>query len=110
MISYDKAQEFDKVVNENLDAMNSSSGIGLRGNNESKLYFLANDEKGKMFAVINPSSDLSEARDWHLGSLPADIIKASLMPNALSVIGLELVEGRIEQKKDKQKQLFGRKQ
>ena len=91
-----------------MDAMNSTSGISMRGNNENRLYFTATDENGNLFAVINPSANLSEARIWHIWCLPADVIEASRMPNALSAIGLELVDGKFERKKDKQKELLGR--
>ena len=39
MISYEKAINYDRVINSNLEEMNSSCGILIRNEEESLLYF-----------------------------------------------------------------------
>ena len=97
MVLYDKVKEFDQVINDNLEKMNSTCGIGFRysSEEETNLYFMATDEEGNLYAVINPSADLKKAFDWHIGVLPVDVIVASQKDNALETIGLQLREGRI---------------
>ena len=95
MISYDKVEEFDKVINENLDNMNSEINPSLFYDEESKLYFHATDENGKLYLVIDPRADLKLAQSYHIGCLPIDVIVASQMENALSIIGLQLVDGTL---------------
>ncbi len=59
------------------------------------MYFMATDEEGKLYAVINPNANLKKAWDWHIGLLPVDIIKASYEENALNAIGLQYKEDKI---------------
>lgn len=100
MISYDKVEKFDKIINENLDNMNSKINPSLFYDEESKLYFHANDENGKLYLVIDPSVDIKVAQDYHIGCLPIDIVVASQMENALNIIGLQLVDGVLVKKKE----------
>ena len=100
MISYDKVEKFDKTINENLDNMNSKINPSLFYDEESKLYFHATDENGKLYLVIDPSADIKVAQDYHIGCLPIDIVVASQMENALNIIGLQLVDGVLVKKKE----------
>lgn len=102
MISYDKVEEFNRVINENLDLMNSEIDPLLFYDEESRLYFHATDETGKVYLAIDPSADLKEAEHYHIGCLPLDIVIASQMDNALEVIGIELVDGQLVKRKEKQ--------
>lgn len=96
MLSYDKIEKFDEVINKNLDGMNSSCGIGVRYEEEPELYFTIVDENGKKYAVMNKTADINKARSYHIGVLPTDIIIASQMPNALEIIGLKLDKGDLK--------------
>lgn len=91
ILSYEKACLFDDIINDNLDAMNSDCGIGIRYScyEESKLFVIMTDENGKQYAVINPSADLKDAWSTHVGYLPLDVVIASHMDNALAAIDLE---------------------
>lgn len=91
MISYEKAVQFDQVINENLNIMNSDCGIGIGYSyyDNSKLFTKMTDENGNLYAVIIPNADLEEAWRIHIGCLPTDVIIASQMDNALGVIELE---------------------
>lgn len=60
MLSYDKALEFDAIINENLDNMNSKFSIGPRCEQTSELYRVLQDENGNIYAVINPNTDLKK--------------------------------------------------
>jgi len=95
IISYDKAVKFDKVINDNLDKMEAKYGIGIRWEEPSKLYSLMKDEKGELCAVINPNVDLKKMWKWHVYNLPAKVILASYMDNALKEIDLIEVNGKI---------------
>ena len=94
MILYEKAINYDRVINYNLDNMNSSCGIGIRSEEESLLYFLIQGEDNKLYAVIRPEADLKKAWSYHIGCLPTDVVVASQMDNALSEIGLIMVNGK----------------
>lgn len=96
MLSYDKIEKFDKIINENLDDMNSSCGIGIRHEEDSELYFTSTDESGKLYAIIKPGSDIKRLWEYHVGCLPLDVIIASQMQNALDVIGLKLKNNKFE--------------
>lgn len=99
MISYDTVVEFEKVINENLDTMNKDLSCPLFYDEESKLYFCATDENGKVYLVIDPRADLERCRSYHIGCLPIEVIIASQMENALDVIGIQLIDGMMRKKK-----------
>lgn len=101
MILYEKALEFDKVINENLDLMNDLYGLGIMGKTDNRLFFTATNEEGELYAIIKPDADIEEARRWHIRCLPLEVVVASQMPNALDVIGLELVNGELKEKENK---------
>lgn len=93
MISLDKAKEFDKTINDNLDSINSKSGIGIRYScyDDSNLFTIMTGENNKLYAVINPNANLKDAWSFHIGLLPTDVIIAAQMDNALSIIGLKKI-------------------
>ncbi len=95
MLSYDKILNFDKVINNNLDEMGATCGIGMRCENASNLYFILTAEDGKTCAVINPNADLKMAWKYHIAYLPIDVLIASQMDNALKEIGLISVNNKI---------------
>ncbi len=95
MLSYDKALEFDAIINENLDNMNSKFSIGPRCEQTSELYRILQDENGNIYAVINHDADLKRAWEWHIGCLPIDVIIAAHQNNALETIGLIRIDGRL---------------
>lgn len=95
MISYDKAVKFDKVINEILDKKEAKCGIGIRYETPPQLYSLMKDENGNICAVINPNVDLKKMWEYHVYILPAEVIEASYMDNALKEIGLIEVDEKI---------------
>ena len=106
MLSYDKALEFDAIINENLDNMNSKFSIGPRCEQTTELYRILQDENGNIYAVINPNTDLKKAWEWHIGCLPIDVVIAAHQENALKTIGLRSVDGKLtKQENHKVKQM-----
>ena len=97
MILYDKVKDYDRIINEYLEEIGSCCGIGLRCINEdtTNMYFMATDEEGNLYAVINPNANLKKAWDWHIGLLPSDIIKASYEENAFNAIDLQYKDDKI---------------
>ena len=91
MILYDKTIEFDRVINENLEKMNSSCGVLYREEIENNFFFTATAEKGKFYAIIRPDADIMKAWAFYGGMLPSDVFIASRMPNALETIGIKNV-------------------
>ncbi len=106
MLSYDKALEFNAIINENLDNMNSKVSIRPRCEQTSELYSVLQDENGNVYVVINSNADLKKAWGWHIGCLPIDVIIAARQENALETIGLRLVDGKLtKQENHKVKQM-----
>lgn len=97
MISYDKVIQFDKIINENLDEMNSIIKPFQFYEEKSELYFYATDENDKLYLVIKPDADLKKAQSYHIDYLPHDILVASQMKNALEILGLQLINGKLVQ-------------
>lgn len=95
MIAYIKAVNFDRVINGNLDEANAQCGIGIRNEIPSPLYSLMTGENGTLYAVINLGVDLEKMWQWHIYNLPAQVMSASYMDNALKEIGLIEVNGKI---------------
>ena len=95
MISYDKVKKFDEIINQNLDEMNSSISLRLYTGEYSELYFYSKDETGKTYLVIDPHANIDDARSYHIGTLPLDVVIAAQKANALAAIGLKLVNGRL---------------
>ena len=91
MISYDKLLEFDKIVNKNLDSMNSQCLKNVRGSDYVAFYRLVTDENGNKFAVILSNANLEYAWKIHMGLASTDTLTATQMDNALNVIGLEKI-------------------
>lgn len=96
MISYEKVNKFDEIINQNLDEMNSKISSPLFIEDDSELYFRATDEDGKTYLVISPNADIESARSYHIGTLPIDIILAAEKDNALATIGLKLIDGKLK--------------
>lgn len=88
MISYEKVEEYERIVNDNLDEMNSNYGLKpFAIFKDCRIYTILSDENGKLFAVINPDKNLMEAKSL-MNYLPLDLMIASTRDNALSAIGL----------------------
>ncbi len=102
IISYDKVQEFEHIINENLANMNSRDNYSFfYEESHPKLYFIATNEDGKSYLVIDPIIDLEHVQELYIGCLPLDLVVASQKENALEVIGLQLTDGKFTEKRQK---------
>ena len=102
MIGLDKAKEYKKAVNENLKKANSqihylSSDHLVKP--DDLFFFYAEDRDENGYYVLKADEASIEKRKSYIKGLPFDVVLASQMPNALSVLGLELCEGQIIKKK-----------
>lgn len=108
MLSYDKVKEYDKIINDNLEAMNSQITLPSsfeEGN--SFYYFRGEDENNKIYLIINPNVNIKAAMKNILGYLPNEIIVASQKANALKAIGLQIDEnGKFTNYKENRKKSF----
>lgn len=97
MIKYEQVKQYDQIINENLELINSKYGISVRNPEyeDSNFYFLARDEENTLYVILSPAANLKDAWNWHIDLLSTDIIIAAQMPNALAIINLQLENGQI---------------
>lgn len=96
MISYEKVEEYERIVNDNLDEMNSNYGNKpFAIFKDCRIYTILLDENGKLFAVIGPDNDLMEAKRL-MNYLPLDLVISSTRDNALSAIGLTCKKEKVK--------------
>lgn len=103
-ILYDDLLEYDSVINQNLEERNPTVPLLTKCPyyEQSKLFLITTDETQKKYAVIRPEANLEEAWNTHIGCLPLAVVIASQMPNALEKINLELVNGILREKVNKE--------
>ena len=99
IISYDKALEFNEIVNENLDKINSPITPYFFLDDDSKFCFYVKDVNNNGYFVINQNADIKRAQTGYIGCVPIDIVVASQMSNALDILDLEKINGNIVVKK-----------
>jgi len=101
LISRDTLKEYHKVIEENLKDMDKKYGrIGSLDYPKS-IYFNSEDENGKLYSILKSDIDVRKAMNDYY-SLPLPLIMASQEENALNVLGLTLLDGKIV-KKEKHK-------
>ncbi len=104
MLPHDMIKEYAKIVELNLDEMESNFNGVYSLDNEVLIYFNTQDENGKWYSVLKSDIDIKKAR-YDYGYIRSyDLITASRMANALEVLDIELVGERmkrIEHKKPK---------
>ena len=93
MIAYETVERFDAVINKNLDDMDSEVKPPIHSNDSSVYFYATRTRDRKVYYAIVPGADIEEARLYHLGPLPVDIIVAAEKANALATIGLKLDNG-----------------
>ena len=98
MISTDTVIEYERVVNSNLRKMNSSVNDltpDYLVDTDKLFYFYAQDADNNGYYVLKSDDKSIEKRNRYIMGLPLDIVIASQKENALEIIGLKLVNGRI---------------
>ena len=110
MLSYNRIREYAEMIDLNLDAMGSNYD-GVYPLDASKLiYFNTKDENGNWYSILKPGTNIEKAKEENLYRKKSlDLERASKMPNALKVLGIELVDGKmqeIEHKKEKHLSMY----
>ena len=95
LLAVDKIKEFDHIIDDNLEEMNSNINMIYPLDYSKLIYFISFDEKGNEYCILKPNFDEEEARIKYIYRTPYDIIKASKKANALDVLGLELKDNKI---------------
>ena len=98
MISADTVIKYERVVNSNLKRMNSSVNDLTPDyliDTDKLFYFYAQDADNNGYYVLKSDDKSVYRRERYIMGLPLDIVIASQKENALEIIGLKLVNGRI---------------
>lgn len=102
LLAVEKIKEFDRIVDDNLEKMNSNVNMVYPLDYSKLIYFTSFDEEGNTYCILKPDFDEEQARIKYIYRSPYDAIKASKMENALAVLGLKLEDNKII-KKEKNK-------
>ena len=106
MVLLDDLKKYYNAVEKNLDEMNSDVSENLIYasiwyDNDEPIYFISRNKEDEVYYILKPDFDLERAIGKYMSCLPADVLKASLMENALECI--EPVKKK-EVKNDNQKE------
>ena len=106
MVLLDDLKKYYNAVEKNLDEMNSDVSENLIYasiwyDNDEPIYFISRNKEDEVYYILKPEFDLERAIGKYMSCLPADVLKASLMENALECI--EPVKKK-EVKNDNQKE------
>ena len=106
MVLLDDLKKYYNIVEKNLDEMDSDVNINLIYasiwyDNDEPIYFISRNKEDEVYYILKPNFDLEKAIGKYMSCLPADVLKASLMENALECI--EPVKKK-EVKNDNQKE------
>lgn len=105
MLPESKINSYDRIVDDNLDEMNSKINMIHPINNSKLIYFVTWDENHNKYYILKPDIDIGQARYDYVIGTPFDVIKASQMENALNSLGLKLEDGKIRIIENKVKKL-----
>ena len=106
MVLLDDLKRFHNTIEKNLEEMHSNVNINLIYasiwyENDEPIYFISRNKEAEVYYILKPEFDLERAIGKYISCLPADVLKASLMENALECI--EPVKKK-EVKNDNQKE------
>lgn len=91
MVLLDDLKKYYNAVEKNLDEMNSDVSENLIYasiwyDNDEPIYFISRNKEDEVYYILKPDFDLERAIGKYMSCLPADVLKASLMENALECI------------------------
>ena len=110
LLSAEKVNEFDRIVDANLEEKNSKANIAYPLDNTKLIYFTSWDEVGNQYYILKPDFDEEKAIENYIYRRHYDVTIASQKENALDLLGLKLEDGKIQIKKNKvRKLLFNKK-
>lgn len=96
MLPKSVVQEYDRVIDANLDEMQSTIDIVYPLNYAKLIYTNTQDEKGNWYYVIKYDVDMENKSYNILASIKEDLKIASQMPNALEVLGIQMENGKMK--------------
>lgn len=105
ILSSEKINEFDEIVDSNLEEMNSKANFIYPLDYSKLIYFTSWDEVGNQYFILKPEFDLEKAMTDYIYNRPYDITIATQKENALDSLGLKLENGKIKSKEDKVRKL-----
>ena len=109
MISADSVFEYEKIVNSNLKEMNTSVNSLTHDylvDTDELFYFYTQDADNKGYYVLKVDDKSVEKRKRYIMGLPLDIVLASQKNNALELIGLRLIDGKIRKLKRRKRRVL----
>ena len=91
IVSLNDLKRFHNTIEKNLDEMDSDVNINLiyasiLYDNDEPIYFISRNKEDEVYYILKPDFDLERAIGKYMSCLPADVLKASLMENALECI------------------------
>ena len=91
MVLLDDLKKYYNAVEKNFDEMNSDVSENLIYasiwyDNDEPIYFISRNKEDEVYYILKPEFDLERAIGKYISCLPADVLKASLMENALECI------------------------
>ena len=91
MVLLDDLKKYYNTVEKNLDEMDSDVSENLIYasiwyDNDEPIYFISRNKEDEVYYILKPEFDLERAIGKYISCLPADVLKASLMENALECI------------------------
>ena len=91
MVLLDDLKKYYNTVEKNLDEMDSDVSENLIYasiwyDNDEPIYFISRNKEDEVYYILKPGFDLERAIGKYMSCLPADVLKASLMENALECI------------------------
>lgn len=101
LLSAEKVDEFDEIVDNNLEEMDSKANLVYPIDYSKLIYFTSWDEVGNQFYILKPGFNEEKAMIDYLYNRPFDITKATQCENALDSLGLKLQEGKFIPKANK---------
>lgn len=85
MVSLNDLEMYYNTVEKNLDEMNLIYA-SIWYDNDEPIYFKSRNKEDEVYYILKPGFDLERAIGKYMSCLPADVLKASLMENALECI------------------------
>ena len=91
MVLLDDLKKYYNTVEKNLDEMDSDVSENLIYasiwyDNDEPIYFISRNKEDEVYYILKPEFNLESDIGKYISCLPADVLKASLMENALECI------------------------
>lgn len=96
-------EEYDKMIDKNLDEMNSTINVVYPLDYEKLIYRNTQDENGEWYSVLRFDLDIGEEKYRITHNSQKDLLAAAKMANALETIGIQLIDGKMKKIEHKNK-------